>query len=44
VIYLDAIMIKVRDGAHVTNKACLVSSLLRHLSVMTSETFECHDF
>ena len=22
VIYLDAIMIKVRDGAHVTNKAC----------------------
>ena len=23
---------------------CAVSSLLRHLGVMTSETFGCHDF
>ena len=26
------------------SRYCAVSSLLRHLSVMTSETFECHDF
>ena len=28
----------------VADEFCAVSSLLRHLGVMTSETFECHDF
>jgi len=27
-----------------TGHNCAVSSLLRHLGVMTSETFGCHDF
>ena len=29
---------------NVENPDCAVSSLLRHLGVMTSETFGCHDF
>ena len=39
-----AILRRFSDHTIQENNICAVSSLLRHLGVMTSETFGCHDF